>query len=322
MSINYKNKDEGMLYQKNGTTYVVQHGIFKVITTEENGEFIKIHIQNHDYDCLITPYIDKYINLTPGCFIKIAYILEDNKIICHGYELTEETIDNLPEPKNLNLNTGVINIDAQELFLKLQANFTAKIQDDDIRKLVNFIITKEKDKFITYPAAVSVHHNIPSGLLLHTYNVVRNAVTIANNYSDIDMDLVIAGAILHDIGKVYEYTPEGTISQEGAFADHISIGSRLLMDTYQVLNLPIPDKDIDHLNHIILSHHGKLEWGSTKVPATKEALIVHQADYIDTQMYIYHEELKNLSLLETNRNKYAGAFIVQTKLGTSDTYCQ
>ena len=319
MSINYKNKNVGMTYVKNGVTYTINHGIFKVIDFDERGEFIFIHIQNHEYDCIITPYIDTYINLTPGCFIKVAYIVDNGAPVCHGYELSDEIITGLPEPKKLVIHDQEVNI--EETYSKID-DYINLIKDNDIRTLVNFIITKEYDKFTTYPAAVSVHHNIKSGLMLHTLNVVRNAITIANNYKDIDYDILIAGALLHDIGKVYEYTVTGTISNEGLFADHISIGSRIFIQAAEVLDVNLLKRDIYHINHIILSHHGKLEWGSTKIPATKEAFIVHQADYIDSQMYIYHEELKALDVGESSRNKYIGSNIIQTKLESSTSYCQ
>ena len=201
-------------------------------------------------------------------------------------------------------------------------NYINAIKSEPIRQFVSNILEKNWKRFSIWPAATNVHHNYKSGLLQHSVNVVKNAYNIAFNYTDIDLDIVLASAILHDIGKIYEYDEDGSISGEGKLFDHINIGTRMLFEEYyhgkdSVYNFS--ERDIYSIAHVILSHHGKLEWGSPRTPATQEAMIVHYADYIDTNMFIAHKELQNLDIDQSVKSRYAGQ-LVQTKFTMSDTY--
>lgn len=323
--INLKNKDKGMIYKSpSGHEYVINHGYFKVIDFVEvpNENKYKIHVQNKEYDTIVIPFKDTKEVLTKGCNIKMAYIITDQGINCHGYEVVNSYIpelDNLMFHKKLVLSEPEINI--QEYKAKLNT-FINGIKSEQIRLFVNNILEKKSERFYIWPAATNVHHNYRSGLLQHTVNVVKNAYNIAYNYNDIDLDLVLAGAILHDIGKIYEYDEQGNISGEGKLFDHINIGTRILFEEYyhgQDNVYSFSERDIYNLSHIILSHHGKLEWGSPRTPATQEAMIVHYADYIDTNMFIAHRELLNLDIDQSIKSKYAGQ-LVQTKFDMNDTY--
>lgn len=324
--INLKTKNEGMTYLKNGREYRIHHGYFRVIDLAEipNDNRIKIHVQNREYDQLITPFIDKAESISKGSIIKMAYIVEDQGIVCHGYEVTNEPrpeldYGNLPPHKNLILEDQLVDVNKYKAILVRCIN---TIKSDQIRLFVNNILMKKSDRFYTWPAASNVHHNIKSGLLLHTVNVAKTAYNIASNYTDIDLDLVLAGAILHDIGKIYEYSEDGSISGEGNLFDHINIGTRIIFEEYyhgEDQPYSFSERDLYSIAHIILSHHGKLEWGSSRTPATKEAMVVHYADYIDTNMYIAHRDLQNVDIDQSVKSRYAGQ-LVQTKLATSVQY--
>lgn len=324
--INLKTKAEGMIYKSNnGQEYTIHHGYFKVIDFVEvpNENKYKIHVQNQEYDTLVIPFIDNKEILIKGCNIKMAYIITDQGINCHGYEVVNENIpeleySKLPPHKVLILKDEV---DTQ-YYRKLLELFINKIESDNIRLFVTNILEKNSNRFYIWPAATNVHHNYPSGLLQHTVNVVKNAYNIASSYSDIDMDLVLAGSILHDIGKIYEYDEKGNVSGEGKLFDHINIGTRMLFEEYyhgQDYVYSFSERDIYNLSHIILSHHGKLEWGSPRTPATKEAMIVHYADYIDTNMFIAHRELLPLDIDNSVKSRFAGT-LVQTKFAMSEDY--
>ena len=325
--INLKTKAEGMKYMSNnGIEYDIHHGYFKVIDFAEvpNENKYKIHVQNKDYDTLVIPFKDNKEHLVKGCNIKMAYIITDQGINCHGYEVVgdipELDSSHLPPHKLLILEDQVVDIQKYKNIINF---FINKIQSDSIRLFVGQMLEKNSQRFLVWPAATSVHHNIKSGLLLHTANVVKNAYNIAINYTDIDMDLVIAGAILHDIGKIYEYNEEGQVSGEGKLFDHINIGTRMLFEEYyhgQDSVYSFSERDIYNLAHIILSHHGKLEWGSPRTPATQEAMIVHYADYIDTNMFIAHRDLQNLEIDQSTKSFYLGGSIVQTKFTMSTHY--
>lgn len=326
--INLKTKDEGMKYVSNqGKEYTIHHGYFKVIDFAEvpNENKYKIHVQNKEYDTLVIPFKDTKETLTKGCNIKMAYIITDQGINCHGYEVVDEDIpelksDVLPPHRCLILEDQEVDIQKYKNIINF---FISKIKSDSIRLFVGNIFEKNSNRFLIWPAATNVHHNIKSGLLLHTANVAKMAYYIAFNYTDIDLDIVLAGALLHDIGKIYEYNEEGQVSGEGKLFDHLNIGTRMIFEEYyhgQDQVYSFSERDLYHIAHIILSHHGKLEWGSSRTPATQEAMIVHYADYIDTNMYITHKELQNLEIDQSTKSFYANTTLVQTKFTMSTHY--
>ncbi len=158
-------------------------------------------------------------------------------------------------------------------------------------------------KFKNAPAAQKYHHAYLGGLMEHTLNVTINAYNLCNRYSHIDQELVFTGALLHDIGKVLEYTYDSSISYtiEGALTGHIIQGCMIVKNAIQRVRdngIYFPEEKEALILHIIASHHGYLEWGSSKQPAVVEASIVHYADIIDADVFKFSssevEENKNL----------------------------
>ena len=141
------------------------------------------------------------------------------------------------------------------------------------------------DSFRKFPAAVSHHHAYMHGLLEHTLGVARSARAIAQSYRgteyEADIDIVIAGACLHDLGKLDTYTmspmPQSTL--EGTVIDHIATGYARFTALADEFGLSPLVRTL--LGHIILSHHGQKEYGSPVLPATPEAMIVSAADNLD-----------------------------------------
>jgi 3'-5' exoribonuclease len=136
----------------------------------------------------------------------------------------------------------------------------------------------------------------------HTIGVIRLCHNICEMYPNINKDLLISGALLHDIGKLKEYTYAATIdvSHEGNFIGHIVIGQQWIREKIQELKNSGKEfpKDLEHqLIHLILSHHGRLEWGSPKVPKLVEACILHQADLMDSQVKNYLQMVEDAKRL-------------------------
>lgn len=160
------------------------------------------------------------------------------------------------------------------------------MHDKKIKALVSTIYTKNKHLFKYWAAAKSMHHNYRGGLLYHSVCVAKDAFDIANNYNGINTDLIIAGALLHDIGKLSELDSDelgvADYTVDGNLFGHLFIGAEMVKNEAEIINL---DKDIERqLIHIILSHHDNPEWGAVKKPSTIEARIVASADYIDSQI--------------------------------------
>ncbi len=135
------------------------------------------------------------------------------------------------------------------------------------------------------PAAKSFHHVYIGGLLEHTLSVVRLLERVADHYNGIDRDMLISGGLLHDIGKIYEFSYDRIIdySDQGRLVGHIVIGVEMLDKKINTIK-DFPENAAMELRHLLLSHHGTQEFGSPKRPKTPEALIVHYADDLDAKV--------------------------------------
>jgi len=156
------------------------------------------------------------------------------------------------------------------------------MQDSRFASVVNSVFSGETlQLFQVFPAAVNNHHAYYGGLMEHTLGVVNLVKTMKDFYM-VDGDLLLAGAMLHDIGKIYEYNNIGK-TFSGDLLGHIYFGAELVSNVSGDLN----KTDADLLLHLILSHHGKGEWGSPVEPATPEAEMLHYVDMIDSRMNMY-----------------------------------
>lgn len=174
-------------------------------------------------------------------------------------------------------------------------SYIEELNNPIIKELTNTIINRFYTPFFSYPAAVSMHHNYISGLAYHTYSMLCLARTYVNLYPFLNSDLIYAGIILHDIGKVVELSgPKGTeYTFEGRLIGHISIGSNILYATARDLGYE-HSEEFTLLNHIILSHHGELEYGSPKEPLIPEALVIHLVDLSDSKLAALDKEFAKI----------------------------
>ena len=176
--------------------------------------------------------------------------------------------------------------DRNEMFAELQT-WIASITNPHLRALLDLIFADEEIAlaYRTAPAAKSVHHAWLGGLIEHVLSLCHLAKFTAAHYSDIDLDLLLAGVILHDIGKIRElsYARGFSYTTQGQLLGHIVIGMQIVQDKLRRLpDFPAPLRDL--LIHMILSHHGEMEFGSPKVPMFAEALLLHHLDNLDSKM--------------------------------------
>ena len=146
----------------------------------------------------------------------------------------------------------------------------------------------DNDFVISYkfaPSAMIHHHNYVGGHLEHTLGTVKLCDTICNSYEDLDRDLLITGAILHDIGKIFSYmcTTSVDMTDKGRFIGHIVLGDRMIREKINTLE-DFPEDLYMQLAHIVLSHHGDAERGIPKRIKTAEACALHFADNFDAQV--------------------------------------
>jgi 3'-5' exoribonuclease len=176
--------------------------------------------------------------------------------------------------------------DPDEMFQELRG-VIAGISNPHLRVLLETMFADEDvaRRYRTAPAAKTIHHAYLGGLLEHVLSLCRLAALAAGHYPFIDRDLLTAGVILHDIGKIRElsYDRGFTYSTEGQLLGHITIA--LVMVEDKVRGIPdFPPKLKDLVDHMILSHHGELAFGSPKVPLFPEALLLHHLDNLDSKM--------------------------------------
>lgn len=173
--------------------------------------------------------------------------------------------------------------DPQKMWKKL-VSIIGKMKDAHLKKVVSTIYRENKDQLLIHPASVSMHHNYRSGFLEHVLSMAKIADTLAPFYK-LNKDLVVAGVLLHDIGKLKEISSEleADYTDDGNFIGHIVIGRDMVNDVIKkIKGFP---KDLQKkLDHIILSHQGRYEWQSPKQPAFEEALLVHLIDNLDAKM--------------------------------------
>jgi 3'-5' exoribonuclease len=167
------------------------------------------------------------------------------------------------------------------------------VESPVIRDLLTRIVTRYGDRLRIWPAARQVHHAYRSGLLEHVLKIMDIAVFLADTY-DLRRDLVIAGALLHDLGKLQElqYNVAIDYSLEGNLVGHIVIGAGMLRD--EVRDIPdFPPELALELEHLILSHHGSKELGSPVPPMTPEAFVLAAADDMDAKMHQVRRHLRD-----------------------------
>ena len=184
------------------------------------------------------------------------------------------------------LPVTALNVD--DLFDRLMKK-TEAMQNDHLRQLFN-AFWDDKDfvrDFKRAPAAKNMHHAYLGGLLVHTVSMVFLAEKIAEHYrgGSIDRELLMAGAILHDIGKIreFEYLYKIDYSDEGRLLSHIVIGLQMIDEKLEKLQ-NFPKKMEVLLKHLVVSHHGSREFGSPEIPKTIEAFLLNYVDEIDSKV--------------------------------------
>jgi len=155
-------------------------------------------------------------------------------------------------------------------------------------------------RFRRCPAAQSFHHAYLGGLMEHTISVARICRGLAALYPQTDADLLVAGALLHDIGKVDELVWDTAIdfTDEGRLLGHVVLGERRVQRAVEALGKGISQGLATRLSHILVSHHGELEWGSPKRPSTLEALLLHHADNLDAKAAGFSEASHAAALVD------------------------
>ncbi|MGN0452143.1 MAG: 3'-5' exoribonuclease YhaM family protein [Acutalibacteraceae bacterium] len=164
--------------------------------------------------------------------------------------------------------------------------------DGDLRKIVTAVLDDNRLALLYWPAAFKLHHAVRGGLLLHTLSIVRLAEGVCRVYPFVDRELLISGAILHDIAKLSEFTVADTgiatgYSVNGNLLGHLAMGA-MVIDKYAE-RLNVNPKTATLLEHMVLSHHGEPEFGAAVRPMFIEAELLSELDLMDSRIYEMRE---------------------------------
>ena len=185
--------------------------------------------------------------------------------------------------------------DVDKLFVQLM-DYIKALSNPYVKQLLENIFVNDSEinsLFKNHSAAKTMHHGYMGGLIEHTLSVVSICDFMSNKYKYVNRDILLAAAMLHDIGKVYELSefPNNDYTDEGQLIGHIVIGAELITrEASKIPNFPVRLKNL--LKHCILSHHGEYEFGSPKRPKVIEAFILHCADNMDAKVQMFDEMIE------------------------------
>ncbi|RIK79721.1 MAG: nucleotide-binding protein [Planctomycetota bacterium] len=225
--------------------------------------------------------------------------------------------------------------EAAEMFDELRKLVVETIGDEALRTLLTAMLDDHREQLLKWPAATYNHHAYAGGFLEHVLSVAQTCVYFAEKYAEmcpemeppLDKDLVVAGGVLHDVGKLRELqlTASGAqFSPAGALIGHILQGRDMLREA--AARHPIDAEKLLRLEHIIVAHQRLAEWGAPKPPMTPEALLVHYADDLDAKLQMMMAAIASdggKSPLTDNRNPlkqriYRGPLTIPESVGGDD----
>lgn len=258
---------------KHATKGVTTGGLsYITMTLEDNSGFIEAKKWSVTEDDLDVFKAGNIVHLTG------EILLYKDKLQCKVYD------GDVVDKNNVNIEDLIVCSKLSEEEVKTKLNyFISSIKNEKLHKIVFEIFKKFKKEFISYPAAVSNHHGYMRGLAEHTISMCEIGEFIAKHY-DLDHDLLISGCLLHDVGKCIELSGVlgTTYTKEGSLLGHLVIGENLVSSVCKEFN--IEGEEVLLLKHLIISHHGKQEFGSPISPATKEALALNFIDDLDAKL--------------------------------------
>ena len=280
------------------------------LTTRDGKPFFKVGFRDADREVNFPIWNDSpWANdcrdsWTPGEFYKVRGLFRETN---YGPQLDikkirpvtdKDTADGF-DPDMLQSRSR---FDSQSMFDELIAIANERIEDSELKALVCDILDTNRDELLRISAAKQNHHAFAGGFLEHVLSVTRTCVHLADKYDDyypdleprLSKELVVAGAILHDIGKLRELRMEAAgadYTAAGNLIGHILQGRDIVREA--AVNHQVDEERLLRLEHIIVSHQRLPEWGSPKPPMTPEALIVHYADDMDAKYHMMYAALRD-----------------------------
>ncbi|PDH75939.1 3'-5' exonuclease [Oenococcus oeni] len=225
-------------------------------------------------------------NYVPG---KVVYlnVLQDEYQSKPQLKIQEIRLANETEPSDPSLYEISSPVSKKELQSQIN-DLLFQITNPTWNRVVRNILNKYADKYYEYPAAEKIHHAYRGGLAFHSLSIAKLALAVSDLYPQINRSLLLAGALLHDIGKTKELSgPVGTeYTTEGQLLGHIIIGDEIIVQAAEELGFDLNSEDMLLLRHLILSHHNKLKFGSPIQPRELEAFVLSKLDDLDSHIQL------------------------------------
>ena len=260
-----------------------------VRTDVKGSEYLDLVLADAEGECVAKLW--NYARLTYGEFDAndIVKVRGSVQVWKDTEQFKIDRIRKITPDDDVDLNTIIpcAPYDPEEMYDELY-NTAAGFQDEELRRIVQYLLRENREQLLLFPAGVKLHHATRSGLLHHTCAVLKLAKRIAELYPSLHRDLLFAGAILHDIGKLRELDANtlgiaGAYTNEGQLLGHINVGMTMVAAAAEITM--VSPKTAMLLEHMILSHHGKPEFGSPRLPMFPEAEVLSICDLLDSKMY-------------------------------------
>jgi 3'-5' exoribonuclease len=274
------------------TTYFVLSSL-QVREKKQGGQFLALTVTDRTGSLEARMWDDvaeAIATCSEGCYVKVQGDISKYQ---GKFQITLKKLrlaaDNEIDPVDYQPSTR---FDIEQMWAELRG-YVVGFENTELRRLVFAFLDDEKigPAFKCAPAAKRLHHAWLGGLLEHVLTLVRVCLATAPFYPEVDRDLLVTGAILHDIGKIHELDWKSSFryTLEGQMIGHISIAQGMLREKVQEL-APFPEKLRVLVEHMILSHHGKYEFGSPKLPMTPEAVLLSMLDDLEAKMQAMRNE--------------------------------
>ncbi|SDN25743.1 3'-5' exoribonuclease [Desulfonauticus submarinus] len=280
--------------------------IFVVVSSQksqaQNGPFWNLTLQDKTGQIsarIWSPLSQNYSQIKNGDFVFVKGQVQSFK---QQLQINIEYLEILPQTEiNLADFLPTSKVPPEKLLAELKDILFKELKYPLWKKLAKAIFSDPEiqNLLLTASGGKKIHHAYIGGLLEHTLSVCKICLKLCEIYSFVDKEIVLLGAALHDLGKAYEISQsiERNYTDEGQLLGHIFLG----LEKLQPFFAPFETSEYDlilHLKHLILSHHGELEFGSPKRPKTIEALLLHFADNIDSKVNI----MQSLSKEDTDES--------------------
>ena len=269
------------------STFIVKH--IAVMEARDGKKYLNLILSDGtgDLESRIWNNAEEIFDQTP----KGSFVLVDGKVnLFQGRK--QFIVNNIDKVEEKDVNVDAFVVSAPESPEKMYEELVAIVEglkDVYIRDLLKAILADSEisRRLKLWQAGKSIHHAYRSGLLEHVLSCSKLALSLSAVYK-VNENYVVAGAILHDLCKVYELTDGFNVeyTEEGKLVGHLVKGVEMIdRFSYKIRNFPYQMKL--HLKHILLSHHGEYNYGSPKIPQTSEAMLVHLIDFMDSKMHTF-----------------------------------